>query len=79
MDSLNSILLDKNFDQPQEITAIKAYVQRHFQCDVGVKLAPQAIIITAQNAALAGSLRMHIHQLQSVAATDKKLVLRIGK
>jgi hypothetical protein len=78
MDSLNNILLDKDFDVPPEITAIKAYVQRHFKSDVKVKLGPQAIVISTTSAALAGSLRMHLRQLQAAAGTDKRLILRIG-
>jgi hypothetical protein len=78
MDSLNNILLGKDFDTPPEIAAIKAYIQRHFQSDVTVKLSPNAIVISTKSAALAGSLRMHLRQLQAVAETDKKLVLRIS-
>lgn len=78
MDSLNTILLDKNFDEPPEIAAIKAYVERHFQSDVGVSIQANSIIISAKSASLAGSLRMHIRQLQAVANTEKRLILRIG-
>jgi hypothetical protein len=79
MDSLDSILHDKDFEVPPEIAAIKAYVQRHFQSEVSVKLGPQAIVISTNSASLAGSLRMHLRQLQAVAATDKRLILRIGQ
>ena len=78
MDSLNNILSRKDFDVPPEIAAIKAYVQRHFQSEVSVKLGPTTIVISASSAALAGSLRMHLRQLQAAAQTDKKLILRIG-
>jgi hypothetical protein len=78
MDSLNNILIHKDFDVPPEIAAIKAYVQRHFQSDVGVKLGPNAIVISTKSAALAGSLRMHLRQIQAAAETDKRLILRIS-
>lgn len=78
MDSLTSILFEKNFEVPPEISAIKAYVKRHFQTDVSVKVGPHAIIVTAGSAALIGSLRMHIRQLQACAGTDKKVILRVG-
>jgi ribosomal protein L31E len=79
MDSLNAILHDKDFEVPPEIAAIKAYVQRHFQSEVNVKLGPQVIVISTKSASLAGSLRMHLRQLQAAAATDKRLILRIGQ
>jgi ribosomal protein L31E len=78
MDSLNNILLHKDFDEPPEIAAIKAYVQRHFQSDVSVKITPQAIVINTRSAALAGTLRMHLRQIQTAADTEKRLVLRIS-
>jgi len=78
MDSLNNILLNKNFDEPPEIAAVKRYVERHFKSEVNVKICPQVIIISTKNAALAGTLRMSLRELQTAAGTDKKLVLRIG-
>jgi hypothetical protein len=78
MDSLNSILLNKNFDEPPEITAIKRYVERHFKAEVNIKIAPHAIVITTGSAALAGTLRMYLRDLQAAAGTEKKLILRVG-
>ena len=78
MDSLNTILLNKNFDEPPEILAIKSYVERHFKAQVNIKLAPNAIIIITGSAALAGTLRMYLRDIQSAAGTKKKLVLRVG-
>lgn len=77
MDSLNTILFDKNFDVPSEIGTIKAYVKRHFHADVNVKIGQQAIIISTPSAALAGSLRMHLHLMQKEIDTKKRLILRI--
>jgi hypothetical protein len=79
MDSLNDILLHKDFDEPEEVTAIKSFAQRTFKANVKVQIQPNAIIITAKSAALANSLRFHIPQLQKEAATTKRLVFRIGQ
>jgi hypothetical protein len=78
MDSINSILMDKNFDEPPEIIAIKRYVERHFKSKVNVKLGAQAIIISTESAALIGTLRMYLREIQAAAGTDKKLILRVG-
>ncbi len=78
MQSLIDILGDKDFDVPEEITIIKAYVQRHFKKDVKVTLQTQIIIMTVSSAGLAGSLRPHLHKIQKDLATDKRLVIRIG-
>lgn len=78
MDSLNEILLKKDFEEPFEVSAIKNFVQRTFHSSVTVRLNNNIIIITTPSASLANSLRFHIPQIQKEAATTKKLVLRIG-
>jgi hypothetical protein len=41
-------------------------------------MQPHAIIVSARSAALIGSLRMNLPKLQDAAATDKRIMLRIG-
>lgn len=78
MDNLSDILMRKNFDEPQEIGIIKRYVQEHFDVQVGVKVQPKIIVITARNSSLVGRLRMHTVQLQRACQTDKRIIFRIG-
>jgi len=78
MDSLNDILGRKDFEEPPEATAIKTYVNERFHTTVGVSVKPDSIIITAKSAALAGTLRMHTHELSTTIQTDKRLIFRIG-
>lgn len=78
MDNLADILGRKNFDEPQEVSIIKRYVEEHFDVSVGVKVQEKIIIITARSAPLVGRLRMHTVQLQRACQTDKKLIFRIG-
>ncbi len=75
--SLADILLNKNFDEPAEATAIKQYVQTTFQQAVAVTVREHDIIIEAPSAALAGSLRLHQIQIKKAASTEKRLILRI--
>lgn len=78
MDTLFNLLADRDFDEPAEIRLIKDYVRNQFQASVGVTLAQQQIIITTPSAALAGSLRPHLHKLKKELATDRRLLIRIG-
>jgi hypothetical protein len=78
MDSLNDILSRKDFEEPPESMAIKTYVRERFHTTVGVSVKPDTIIITARSAALAGTLRLHSHELTTTTQTDKRLVFRIG-
>lgn len=76
--SLSDILANRDFDEPPEIRAIKAYVRRHYESEVSVTLQPHAILVSARSAALIGSLRMNLPKLQAAVATDKRIVFRIG-
>ena len=78
MDDLGDILSRKRFTEPPEIKIIKQFVLEKFDEDVAITVKPKQIIIDAPNAALAGSLRMHLYELQKLCKTDKRLVLRIG-
>jgi len=78
MDSLNDILGRKDFEEPPEAMAIKTYVLERFHSSVAVSIKPEAIIVTARSAALAGTLRLHTQELRSTIQTDKRLIFRIG-
>jgi len=72
-------LLDKSkFTEPPEIKVIKDYIQQNFKTDVSVAVGSKQITIIVKSAALAGTLRMHLHKLQQLIDSDKRLVIRIS-
>lgn len=78
MDSLNSILSHKDFDEPPEIQAIKKYVQDEFKTDVSVMVRERDIVIGVSSAALANTLRLRSQDIKRRCQLDKKLTFRIG-
>lgn len=78
MDSLNSILSSKDFDEPPEMVSIKKYVKDEFQVVVGVQIRERDIIISVPNAALANTLRLRGPDLKRRCQIDKRLTFRIG-
>ena len=78
MQSLSDIMGNKDFGVPAEVVEIKAYVERHFKSSVTVAIQEHNIIITTRSAALAGSLRPHLHKMSKALKIDKKLLIRIG-
>jgi hypothetical protein len=78
MDSLFSILSDKNFDEPAEIGAIKAYVKKKFQTEVGVKVTDRDIVVLVPSAALASRLRYDVQALKRVSGGSKPIRFRIS-
>lgn len=78
MDSLGSILGDKDFDEPPEMSSIKKYVQDEFKVAVSVLVREKDIVIGVPNAALANTLRLRGPDIKRRCQTDKRLTFRIG-
>lgn len=77
-DALGDILAKKNMAEPAEIRAAKNFVRDLYQVDCGVTVRATDIVLTVSGAALAGSLRMHIPELQAALGTTKKIIIRIS-
>jgi hypothetical protein len=78
MDSLFSILGNKNFDEPPEMASIKKYVQDEFKVSVGVQVRDRDIIVIVPNAALANTLRLRGPEIKRRCQLSKRLTFRIG-
>lgn len=77
-DSLGNILKQQRFDEPDEIAIIKEFVNSRYQITPKVIIQPRTIVIEVSSAALAGTLRMQLHELQELCQTDKRLLIRIS-
>lgn len=75
--SLGDLLANKDFDEPEEMKAIKRFVQANYKVDVEIQMRDKEIIVTTPSAALANTLRLKLPELRKAAATDKRIVLRI--
>ena len=76
-DSIADLLGKRKFEEPPEIKIIQEFVESRYQVTPQVSITPQQIIIGVKSAALAGTLRPLLHQLQSECNTDKRLIIRI--
>jgi hypothetical protein len=78
MDSLFSILGNKNFDEPPESASIKKFVNDEYQTDVTVLVRDKDVVVTCKSAALANTLRLGSPELKRRCQLTKRLVFRIG-
>ena len=78
MDSLSSILSNKDFDQPPEMSAIKKYVQDEFGVSVSVLIRDKDIVVSVPNAALINTLRLRGPEIKRRCQLDKRLTFRIA-
>lgn len=77
-DAIGNLLPRGRYDEPPEVRLIKDFVQEKYRQPVGVTVQPNQLIIQVKSAALAGALRMHLHELQELCQTTKRLVIRIS-
>lgn len=77
MQGLGDILKSHGPKSSPELQAIKDFVFKEFGENVGVRLASQAIVITTPSAALAGSLRLRLPELEKLAG-KRRCIIRIG-
>lgn len=75
MDSLGDILGKKNFAQPTEMTAIKAYIKRTYQSNCIVRLDHDTLIISVPSSGLAATLQLEKNQLIEKCNLGKKKVV----
>lgn len=77
-DSISDLLGAKNYSEPKEIQIIKDFVHNNFNSPCSVTIQQRTIVIAVKGSALAGSLRLRLHELQEICKTDKRLMIRIG-
>jgi len=79
MDSLASILKQSDWQEPEVIARIKAYVSETFQASVNVGINRSSIIISAPSASLINTLRLHTTELKNIIGPEpnKRLIFRI--
>jgi hypothetical protein len=78
MDSLQEILGKKNFKAPDEMTAVKEFIQRRYKSSCKVRLQRNALIVSVPNSALAATIYLERQQLIDACGLKSKLVLRTG-
>ena len=77
-DSLADILGRKSHNTPREVTAIKSFIQKELNVDVSVSLGKTQLVIVAPNGSVATVLRMRQRELQQVARTKLRIIIRIS-
>lgn len=77
-DSLGDILQGRSqSSQPPEFAIMSRYISDKYGILPGLALSNNNIVIRVPNAAVAGSLRLELHQLAQIAQTKRHLIIRI--
>lgn len=77
MDSIFTILGNKDYDEPPEIKKIKEYIRSTYGVSINVQVREKDIILSVPDASLANTLRLNQQKIKKEAETDKRLTFRI--
>ena len=78
MESLKDLLLEKNLDEPSEVTALRDYYQALFKKKPSVKITANAIVLTVPNGKIATEMRARQLDIEMRCQLTKKFIVRIG-
>lgn len=79
MDSLQDILGKKKFTPPDEIAAVKEYIERRYKSPSRVRVERDAVIVRVPSSALAATLQLEQRMLIDSCQIKKKLIIRNGR
>jgi hypothetical protein len=79
MDSLQEILGKKSFSAPDEVTAVKDYMQRRYKSDCSAQIQRDTLILKVPNSSLASTVRLEQNRLIEACHLTKRLVIRWGR
>ena len=79
MDSLQDILGKKDFTPPDEIAAVKEYIERRYKSPSRVRVERDALIVRVPSSALAATLQLEQQMLIDSCRISKKLIIRNGR
>jgi hypothetical protein len=76
-ESIENLLKKRNYSEPEEISIIRDFVFKKYGKVPGLKISGKRIVISVPNAALAGALRMDLHELSKKIKTKHELSIQI--
>jgi hypothetical protein len=78
MESLAEILSRKQFKAPDEVTSLKAYIEKHFDVKPKITVRGKNLILSVPNSALAGTLQMKKPNIIKACNLKSQLIIRVG-
>ncbi len=78
MDSISSILGDKEFNEPIEIEKLKAYIFKAYGYTPTVRLNQKGLVIIANSSALASTIRLSLPAIKKELDINMPINIRIA-
>ena len=78
MDSIKDLLINKNVDEPGEVSSLKEYLHSTFQISPIIQVSPKAIVVIVPNSKLATEVRGRVLEIERRCQLTKQLFVKVG-
>lgn len=78
MDSLQDILSKKDFTPPDEVAAVKEFIERRYKSRCRVRVERDVLIVRVPSAGLAATLQLEQRAMIDACRITRRLVIRNG-
>lgn len=79
MDSLQDILGKRDFTPPDEVAAVKEFIERRYKSPSTVKIERDVLIVRVPSSALAATLQLEQRTLIDRCRITRRLIIRYGR
>jgi hypothetical protein len=79
MDSLQEIMSKKDFTPPDEIAAVKEFIERRYHSSSRVRVERDVLIVRVPSSALAPTLQLEQRTMIEACRITRKLIIRNGR
>ncbi len=79
MDSLQDILSQRDFTPPDEVIAVKEYIERRYKSPSQVRVERDVLIVRVPSSALAATLQLEQRTLIDACRISRRLIIRYGR
>lgn len=79
MDSLQDILGKRDFTPPDEITAVKEFIERRYKSPSRVRVERDVLIVRVPSSALAATLQLEQRIMIDACRITRRLIIRYGR
>ena len=78
MDSINNILANKYFNEPNDVEKLKSYIEELYNLSVRVQVITKGYLIITPNSSLASAIRLSLPNIKKRLDIDKEIYIRTG-
>ncbi|HET7529015.1 MAG TPA: hypothetical protein VFJ84_02185 [Candidatus Saccharimonadales bacterium] len=79
MDSLQEILGKRDFTPPDEVAAVKEFIERRYKSPSTVKVERDVLVVRVPSSALAATLQLEQRTMIDACRVTRRLIIRYGR